>query len=375
MTAQRDDPVLAAAGADRDPATRPPRRRGRALPLLFAALATLAVLAVLGGIAVVYGRTQLEAPAASHDDQVVVTVQPGEGVGQLADDLYADHLIKSSFWFSWFARFKGLGGELQPGNYRLDSGMGASAIIAKLGGAPDVQVRRVVLPEGLTAEQMAARIEAATGIHAADYLAAARTERWNDGFLAGLAAGGSAGVEGFLFPDTYQIPDGATAHDVVRMQLDTFAAKAAPRLGRAPRGLTAYQVVVLASIVEREARRDQDRPLVAGVLYNRVTAGTLLQVDASVMYGLDKVGQNPTSADLKLDTPYNTYLHPGLPPTPIGNPGLAALTAASAPASTPFMYYVSDGCGVIHYARTEAEQERNSREFVGTPCASPSSTP
>ena len=355
-----------------EPGGRPRRRRGRALPVIFSLAATLAVLAVLGVAAVLYGRTQLEAPAASHDDQTVITVVPGEGVGQLADDLAGHHLIKSSFWFSWFARVKGLGGRLQPGNYRLDSGMGASAIIVKLEGAPDVTLRRVALPEGLTAEQMAARVESATGIRAADYLAAVRTERWDYGFLGGLPAHAGAGVEGFLFPDTYQVPEGATGHDVVRMQLDTFATKAAPALRQVPRGLTPYQVVVLASIVEREARRDIDRPLVAGVLLNRITAGTLLQVDASVMYGLDKVGQNPSAADLKQDTPYNTYLHAGLPPTPISNPGLAALAAAAAPASTPFTFYVSDGCGVIHGARSEAEQEVNVGRYVGTPCASPS---
>jgi UPF0755 protein len=204
------------------------------------------------------------------------------------------------------------------------------------------------------------------GVKAADYLNEVTKGSFTASYLNGKPAQSS--IEGFLFPDTYDIPVGASAHDVVQMQLDTFTRKVAPLLATLPKGFTAYQVAIMASIVEREARFDPDRPLVAGVLYNRLAQGMLLQVDASVVYGLGKVGQNPSGDDLQQDTPYNTYLHMGLPPTPIANPGEAAIRAAVQPSATDFLFYVSDGCGHNHYSKTVAEHDQAVAMYVGKPC-------
>jgi UPF0755 protein len=352
----------------------PPRRRGRGLVIAFVVLAIVAVLAVAAGGVVLYARGQLEAPQASHAQVVTLEVTSGETLDELSADLESKGLVRSAFWFKWFARFKGLASDLHAGRFKLDSGMGASAVIGRLEGAPDVVVKRVVLAEGLTAAQMAKRVEAAgLGIGADQYMAEVRTGAFDEPFLAGRPAGAS--LEGFLFPDTYEVPQGTNAHQLVKMQLDDFGKRAGAVLQSASaRGLkSGYELVIMASIIEREARFDDDRPKVASVLYNRIADGMDLQVDASVLYGLGVFGRSPTVDELHQDTPYNTYLHPGLTPTPISNPGLASLQAAAQPATTTFIFYVSDGCGHNHYSTTQAEHDQQAARYVNSPCPSPSS--
>jgi UPF0755 protein len=341
------------------------------LVIAFAVLAVLAVLAVVGGGTVLYGRSQLEAPTSAHGASVTIQVQPGESVDQLAADLQSHGLIRSSFWFGWFAKFKNLAGNLQAGQFKLDSGMGASAIIQRLEAAPEVTVTKVTFTEGQTAQQMADHVAKANiGISADQYMSEAKTGTFNEPFLASRPAGRS--LEGFLFPDTYEVPQGTTAHQLVQMQLDDFAGRTKSLFGTLPNGLNAYQVVTLASIVEREAQFDDDRPKVASAIYNRLADNMALQSDATVEYGLDIVGREPSADELHQDTPYNTYLHAGLTPTPIANPGLASLQAAVHPATTQFLFWVADGCGHNHYATTLQQHDQQVAQYLNSPCPSPS---
>lgn len=339
-------------------------RRTRALVILAIVAAVLVV--GLGGTAL-YARSQLDAPASAHDAPVTIDVADGEGVDTLINDLVAHDLVRSAFWFRWYARWRGLGRHLEAGRYRLDTGMGASAVIARLEQPPDARTIRLVIPEGLTAAQIAARVASSgLGITAAAYLQEERTGHFGAGFLDGRPIG--APLEGMLFPDTYDVPVGSSAHDVIGMQLQAFMTKALPLLAAPPQHLTAYRMLVLASIVEREARLPSDRPLVAGVLYNRLAKGMDLQVDSSVIYGLGVTDRAPTSDELKENTPYNTYLHPGLPPTPIANPGLASLEAAAHPTPSSYLFYVSDGCGHNHYSSTAAEHDALVQKYLNSPC-------
>jgi UPF0755 protein len=347
------------------------RRRGRGLVVAFALLAVVAVLAVAGGGVVLYGRSQLEAPSSAHGTAVSVQVQQGETVDHLANDLQSRGLIRSSFWFGWFAKFKNLAGSLRAGEFKLDSGMGASAIIQRLEAAPDVTVTKVTFIEGMTAQQMADRVaKAGIGITADQYMNEVKSGTFTEPFLASRPAGAS--LEGFLFPDTYEVPQGTNAHQLVQMQLDDFAHRTAGVLGAPPNGLNLYQVVTLASIVDREAQFDDDRPKVASAIYNRLGDGMALQSDATVEYGLNIVGREPTADELHQDTPYNTYLHTGLTPTPIANPGLASLQAAAHPATTQFLFWVADGCGHNHYATTAKQHDQQVAQYLDSPCPSPS---
>ena len=347
----------------------PRRRVGRGLVITFALLGVLLVLAIAGGGVALYGRSQLEAPAAAHGQPVEVEVHSGETVHELAVDLEKRGLIRSAFWFEWFARFKSLSANLRAGRFKLDRGMGASAVIGRLEGPPDVQLVRVVLPEGLTAAQMAKRVgDSGAGITADQYLAEVNTGQFDEPFLKGRPAGTS--LEGFLFPDTYDVPKGATAHQLVQMQLDVFAKRAGALVAAPPHGLSPYQLVTVASMVEREAHFADDRPKVAAVVYNRLAQGMNLQVDATLLYGLHISGPL-TDDQIHQDTPYNTYIHPGLPPTPIANPGVAALQAAAQPANVQFLFYVSDACGHNHYSTTVEQHNAAAATYLNSPCPSP----
>jgi len=348
----------------------PARRRGRGLACAFAILAVLAVLVIGGGGVVLYARAQLDPPASTHDHVVSVQVASGETLDQLADDLHSRGVVRSAFWFKWFARFKGLADQLHVGRFKLDTGMGASAVVARLEGASDVAVVRLVLAEGLTAKQMAAKVGASgVGVTADQYMAEVQSGSFTEPFLGGRPAGAS--LEGFLFPDTYDVARGASAHQLVQMQLDDFARRAAGLLSSGPKGYSAYQLVTVASIVEREAQFDDDRPKVASAVFNRLAQQMPLQSDATVEYGLGISGREPSADELHQDTPYNTYLHGGLTPTPISNPGLAALQAAATPARTDYLFWVADGCGHNHYATTAAQHEQQNQQYLNSPCPSP----
>jgi UPF0755 protein len=332
--------------------------------LVFALVGAIVVLGLVGGGLFLYGRSQLEPVSADHGKAVTVTIATGESVDAVAGDLANHGLIKSQFWFSQFARLKGLGDRLRAGQFSLDPGMGASAIISKLEAAPDVAPRRVSLAEGLTLDQMATKVGGAgLGISRDQYLNAVAHDTFNAPFLS-MRPAGNTSLEGFLFPDTYDVPEGATAHNVVQMQLDTFARKAVPLLPTSG----AYDRVIVASIIEREAKFTDDQPLVASVIDNRLSTGMHLQIDAIVVYGVHKVGEAMSPQDQRTDTPYNSYLHAGLPPTPIANPGVATLQAAVHPGSTNYLFYVSDSSGHNHYATTAAEHCQNVRKYLGQTC-------
>ncbi len=331
-------------------------------------IASLALVVLIAGGAMtfVYGRSQLEPVSPSHGRVVSIQVVPGETAGQVTDNLAAKGVIRSRFWFGLYANARNLSAHLRPGMFQVDDGMGASAIISVLEGEPSVATIRIVLPEGLTAQQMAGVVgKSGLKIAAADYLdLATHPQGFTGALLADLPVG--APLEGFLFPATYDVPANATAKDVIQMQLDNFDAKARAALRSST--LSPYQTLVLASIIEREARFDVDRPLVAGVITNRLADGMDLQVDASVLYGLGVTGRSPTGAELGEDTPYNTYLHAGLPPTPISNPGLSSIRAAAQPAQTADLFYVSDREGHNHYSVTAAEHTQQCVQFLGRSC-------
>ncbi len=334
--------------------------------MIFAIIAVVVLLAVLAGGTLLYARGQLDPPASTASAPVTITVHSGEQLDPLVKDLAAHGLIRSSFWFGWFAKLQGLGSRLVAGDFVLDDAMSASYIVQRLESAPHVATRHLLLAEGLTAAQMATKVGAAgLGITADQYLAEVRGGTFDEPFLAGRPAGAS--LEGFLFPDTYDVPQNATAHDLVQMQLGDFAKKAMPLLtGLSPQQL--YAALTVASLCESEAKFGADRPLVAGVINNRLANGQLLQLDSTVTYGVGAAGGSPTAKQLVTDTPYNTYIHAGLPPTPISNPGASNIAAAAHPATTPYLFFISDCSGHNHYSVTLQEHERQINQYLGKPC-------
>jgi UPF0755 protein len=341
------------------------KQQGRS-GVIFAVVAILVLLVVAVGGTLLYGRTQLDPPASTANADVTITVRTGEPVDTLVSDLANHQLIRSPFWFGWYAKLEGLASKLVAGNFVLNDAMSASYIVQRLEGPPQVATHQLLLTEGLTAKQMAAKVAASgLGITAAQYMAEVQTGSFSEPFLVGRPAGAS--LEGFLFPDTYTVPEHSSAHDVVQMQLADFANKAVPHLaGLSPQQV--YAAVTVASMIEREAKFDVDRPLVAGVVANRLANGMRLQIDSTVLYGLGLTSGSLTPDQLATDTPYNTYLHSGLPPTPIANPGAGSIAGAAHPANTPYLYYLSDCSGHNHYSVTNQEHEQQIQQYLSKPC-------
>ncbi len=262
------------------------------------------------------------------------SISAGEGASSVARRLEAAGFIRSWRLFLLASLVRGEARSLKAGEYRLRRGTPLPALLeVMVKGGPGAQVRLTV-PEGMNLREVAALVERELGIPSQEFLAAARAAR------PALAPPGS-GAEGFLFPDTYYFRPGVEAGEVVARMLGRFdeVARGLP-WERAPLGLSPYQVVVVASMVEGEARLAEERPMVAAVIYNRLKAGMPLQIDATVQYALGTHKPRLSEEDLKVDSPFNTYLHAGLPPAPISNPGRASLEAALNPAPTDALYYV-----------------------------------
>jgi UPF0755 protein len=313
---------------------------------------------------------QVNTPVASRSQPVNVHVDPGESTTAIADDLAAKGLIRQAEVLLVYLRYgSGQGANIQAGDFVLNRNMSMAQLVGAMGHAR-VQQLSVTLAEGNTMKIMAAKVEQAGIAKAADYLAAVQDPGWQYDFLANRPPGTPANLEGFLFPDTYQLNQGATARDLVKRQLDRFAQQVTPAMvaaaGQPASGRPAeslFNIVTLASIVEREVTKDPDRAIVCGIFYNRLASHMALQDDVTVLYGLDKLQGPLTDQDKQKDTPFNTYLHPGLPAGPISNPGLASINACITPQKTDYSFFFADLHGVTRYARTYAEHLRQQQQY------------
>jgi UPF0755 protein len=295
----------------------------------------IAVLLVIGAVGVFWVRRQIN-PAGHAGPAVAVSIPPGASSGHIASILGHAGVIHSPTIFRFYVKIKGAG-PLLPGAYRLNKNSKYDDVISVLEKGPPVTLQRFTIPEGFTLADIAARVGALPGRSAARFLAAA-----TDGSVhSPYQPPGSNNLEGLLFPATYDVRPNEDEVSIVQRMVDAFDEQANSlglTQGAATLGLTPYQVVIVASMVEREAKLDEDRGPIASVIYNRMKKGMPLQVDATLMYG-EHVSDSH-QIDQKADTPYNTYKYTGLPPTPIASPGVPSLQAAASPPTTPYFYYV-----------------------------------
>ena len=322
---------------------RPGRRRRRLVGYLL-----VAVLAFVLGIGTGYAVGYFSTGAVGGTVKVVVPA--GASLSSIADQLQATGVVKHARAFVIRAQSDGYATKFKPGTYTFHRNEPYEQLVALLTKGANAPTVKVSIPEGTTLKQAAVRVAAVVpSIPASDYISVARDEPPPfklDGYKKGTT------LEGMLFPATYEVLPKVTATEFVDEQLAAFDKYFAEvDLTRATKAnLTAYDVVTIASMIDREAQTKGERRLVSAVIWNRLHKGMMLQIDATVQYALGKTKPVLTFEDLKIDSPYNTYKHLGLPPTPISNPGLAALKAAADPADVPYLYYVArnDGSG-RHY--------------------------
>ena len=299
-------------------------------PVRMVVSVVVAVILLIGGTGwwVIHQLNPSGTPGAT----VNFTVNDGDTLSSVAGRLEDQKVIKSASIFRWYASTKG-GIDLTPGYYTLHEGENAGAVIKALSTPPAQTFISVTFPEGMTVAQMAERLSSKlTFMSPADFLAAA-----TDGSIRSeLQAKNINTLEGLLFPDTYQVSgDGSESRVVSTMatMMERVARQVDLVAGAKLRGYSPYQILIIASLIEREAKVAADRPKIAQVIYNRLAAKMPLEIDAAVKYGQDPA---MSWTDMKAtDTPYNTYINKGLPPTPIANPGRASIQAALAPSGVP----------------------------------------
>ncbi len=282
---------------------------------------------------------------------LVFIVNRGDGVKTIAANLYQQNIIRSPTGFYLLVKLLGLERQLQAGDFRLNRSMNATSIARELThGILDLWVTTL---EGWRKEEVATKLAKDIDIPEQEFLKYA--------------------TEGYMFPDTYLIPRDATPAGVVKMFRDNFDKKVTVQMREDAKksGLTLDEVMILASLVEKEGKTAEDRSVIAGIIEKRLKADWPLQVDATIQYA---IGYQPiektwwkkelSSDDLKMKSPYNTYLNPGLPPAPICNPGLESIMAVIYPKNSDYWYYLHDPTGAVHYAKTIDEHNANSTKYL-----------
>ena len=319
--------------------------RGRGVIILVIFIVFLVLAA--GGLGYAYTWAT---GASGPQRKVDLIIRTGETGEQVANELRRDKVIRSTLAFRLLAKFRHESSGFEAGEYTsITTNMSISAVLDALKQGPFVKSIRAGFPEGLTVDQIAATLAPKLHLSVAQFRKAVTHGPFE---MDPYIPKGTPTLEGFLFPDTYDFLENSKVQDVVNKLLGQFRYEAA-RIDLVERAralhITPYQLVIVASMIEREARFDTDRPKIAAVIYNRLRKGMALQIDATVEYALGTHKTSLTLNDLKVESPYNTYLHTGLPPTPIAAPGLASLEAAANPANVDYLYYLVIDKAGHHY--------------------------
>ncbi len=339
------------------PEPPPPRRRHR----LLRALVVVAVVGlIVGGVGAVWLVREVNPPGGP-GEEVEVTVPYGSSVARIAAILDAEGVIGNATVFRAYARFRG-NGAFQAGEYTFREAQDYDAVMEQLRDGPEIAYERLTVREGLTLRQIAAEVDGLTGRSGQRFLELAASGQVRSKYQPDDVSS----LEGLLFPDTYLVDEREDEEAILRRLVAEFERVAeAAGIDRAEEavGLTPYEAIVAASLIERETRFDDERPKVSRVIHNRLERGQLLQIDATVIYALGKSAERNVrvlNRDLEVDSPYNTYKHPGLPPTPIAAPGAPSLKAILEPAEGDWLFYVvTEESGRHSFATTNAEHEAN----------------
>ena len=272
-------------------------------------------------------------------------------VGYVAKQLKDAGIIKYKGLFQLYCSVSHAKTKIDPGTYELSTNYDYRALVKKMQvGSGAMVTTKVTIPEGYTMEQIFRKLEDENVCSYDDLMDAAANYSYNYSFIDQSMQGDAKRLEGFLFPDTYEFYQGMQASSAINKFLENFHDRiTAEMLEKADeRGMTMQEVVTVASMIEKEAANDDERAMIAAVIYNRIEAGMPLQIDSTIMYVLPEHKDVLTVEDTKIDSPYNTYQNKGLPPTPIANPGLASIKAALSPASTQALYYALDAESGTH---------------------------
>lgn len=324
-------------------------------------------LIVLGGMVLVFALitgyyfVYLGAPANKKGTEITFVVTKGDGVRKISANLEKDKIISQDITFMLYLKLSGLSSSIKAGEYRLSPSM-SPLTIADILTKGKVASKKITIPEGWTIDDIGNYLEKQGVVKKVDFVAATE-KNYSYDFLADKPAGQS--LEGYLFPDTYQISATATSEDIVRLMLDTFSQKLTSdiRAAISKSGMNIYETVTLASIVEREVSKPEERKVVAGIFLNRLNTGMALESCATIQYILKSNEERFSYVQTRVESLYNTYLHPGLPVGPIGNSGIDSIQAVLFPERTSYLYFFSSN-GTTYYSKTLDEHEAKIAKYL-----------
>ncbi len=312
-------------------------------------IVVMAVALIFMIIAVVVTSSNEKPQISQKGQRIHFKIKEGMDAGEIARVLEQKGVIESSLKFRILAKLEGYEDKLKIGSYNLTANMTYDEVFQNLlAGAPEIV--KFTIPEGFTVKDIARRLADIGLVDESEFLQKAESyapydyiERHNNTFYY---------CEGFLFPDTYEVENNIEVEDILNMMAENFDYRLTSRMRAraAEEGLSIYDLITLASIVEKEVRYPEDRPIVAQVFFKRLKVGMPLQTDASLQYLMDAPKEDVSISDTQIDSPYNTYQHEGLPPGAIANPGLDAIEAVLNPSDTDYLFFVADRSGHNHYA-------------------------
>ena len=319
-------------------------------PLYFRAACGVIVLL----LAIVILLPDSSVPAGDDAKPMYVQIKPGMTAGEIGELLQEKGVIMSKYRFWFVAKLNGADSSFKTGNYVFQPHMETRDVLQQLVQGSSL-VLRFTIPEGYNVNEIAKALAEKGIVNQKDFLREAKSFAPYD-YMTGDSREAYR-AEGFLFPDTYEIRSDAGAADVLKLMAGEFDQKLTPELREraAEQGLSVYELITLASLVEKEARFEEDRPMIAQVFLKRLRIGMPLQSDTTIQYLLNAPKEDVSIEDTKIDSPYNTYQHMGLPPGPIANPGIASIRAVLWPADTDYLYFVADREGHNHYSQSYEE--------------------
>lgn len=303
-------------------------------------------------------------PVARNNNQLIdLRIKSGSTSSQIGEKLYNYGLIKSKFLFNLLLMIKGIDDKLQAGFYQLKPSYNLKEVIAILVEGR-VATFKVTIPEGYTVEEIAERLATKTPYSMEDFLKIAGSD-FAKPYLLAKDSSQKYAVEGFLYPDTYIIPKDYTPDRIFKVILDEFEEKWWERLKLETEDseYSPYEIMTIASLIEKEAKLEEEKPLIAAVIYNRLEKGMLLQLDASIQYVLPERKERILYRDLEVDSLYNTYRYPGLPPGPVCSPGDSSIEAALNPADVDYLFYFALPDGSHKFSKTYREHLLLQREL------------
>ncbi|OEH84674.1 hypothetical protein BHU72_08895 [Desulfuribacillus stibiiarsenatis] len=338
------------------------------------ALATLILVLGIGSY-IAYQHFLDEIKPVEGSAIVELTIPKGTSIMKTAAILHENGLIKNANYFIYYIKWKHSGIQFIAGDYRLQQGSTVDEILRSLSSGEVVRnTIRFTIPEGYTVEQTAAKLAAEGFVNEEKFLEAADALDYNYWFISEIPTDTPSkyNLEGFLFPETYEMVQGSTERQIIERMLSQFEKEFIQdwKTELQEKGISLYETMIMASIVEREAMVDKERAKIAGVFYNRLRTSPSWKLEscATVQYALGKQKARITFADLEIDSPFNTYKHEGLPPAPIASPGRASIRAAVLPEQHDYFFFVTkkDGSNEHHFSKTLSEHLKNDAQSRGS---------